>query len=140
MISRWLEAAARDTNEALIRLDSALIIEIVARIRVRFTEQKTRSNQLWEDFVDDASTIRNDGWRVACEYPEQHPIILFRDSDAYEGYIASSPQSLERILAESPGFEFFLTNEDVDYVLCFNHHNYLIGVGQCKDWLSHIAS
>jgi hypothetical protein len=65
---------------------------------------------------------------------------LFRDSDAYEGYIASSPQSLERILAESPGFEFFLTNEDVDYVLCFNHHNYLIGVGQCKDWLSHIAS
>lgn len=139
MICDWIDDAVSTTREVVNRLDANHVARIIATIRKRFTNSETRSDYLWEDFVDDISKRCDDGWRIACEYPEQRPIIFFRDGEAYAGYSASSTDSLSRILAESPGFEFFLTNDGVDFVLCFNHHDCLIGVGKCKDWLTIVS-
>ncbi len=35
-----------------------------------------------------------------------------------------------------PAEEFYLTNTLTDYLLCFNHHDYLIACGRAREWLT----
>lgn len=30
---------------------------------------------------------------------------------------------------------FYLTNASTDYLLCFNHHDYLIACGAAREWV-----
>jgi hypothetical protein len=39
------------------------------------------------------------------------------------------------VLAESTGFEFYLTDIDATFLLCFNHHDFLIAAGDARPWL-----
>ena len=43
---------------------------------------------------------------------------------------------LSLLLGETYPFEVYLTDELVDFVLCFNHHDYLIATGRAKAWLA----
>ncbi len=43
---------------------------------------------------------------------------------------------LSLLLGETYPFEVYLTDELVDFVLCFNHHDYLIATGRAKEWLT----
>ena len=40
-----------------------------------------------------------------------------------------SGQAILRILAETPHFEFYIVENHLEWLLCSNHHNALIGVG-----------
>ncbi|WP_346768745.1 DUF6756 family protein [Paenibacillus sp. HB172176] len=31
--------------------------------------------------------------------------------------------------------EFYITNKRCDYLLCFNHHDYLIACGEAINWI-----
>lgn len=33
------------------------------------------------------------------------------------------------------GFEFYITNFETEYVICFNHHDCLLGCGTAKKWV-----
>ena len=43
--------------------------------------------------------------------------------------VINNGKSLYRLLDEMIGFEFFITNFETDYLLCFNHHDCLVGCG-----------
>ena len=45
---------------------------------------------------------------------------------------AISSRSLRQMDRES--FEFYLTNRDTTYLVCFNHHDFLIGTGEATQW------
>jgi hypothetical protein len=64
--------------------------------------------------------------------------MLFQEEGEVRGYEFSSAEDLRLVLAESAGFEFYVTNKEVDFVLCHNHHDFIIGVGACRQWLSAI--
>ncbi len=135
MICDWIEGAADSISNKINRITTLQMVRIIETVRRQFTNHESIYTCLWEEFVAEVSIQCLDGWKLACEFPEQHPIIFFRDGNGYKGYSVSSTESLGRILCETPGVEFYLTNETVDFVLCFNHHDYLIGVGKCKNWL-----
>lgn len=39
------------------------------------------------------------------------------------------------VLAECTGFEFYLTDVEATFLLCFNHHDVLIAAGDARPWL-----
>lgn len=138
MISAWISQAATITGDSVNELDSREVDRIVDLIRRRFTGGQFNHRYLWEDFENDLSKRCADGWRRLCDFSVSHPVILFQSEHDFEGFSFASSDCLSRVLAESPGFEFYLTNPEVDFVICFNHHDYLICVGTSKDWLATI--
>ncbi len=140
MICKWIEKAACSMGHEISQLNAVQTETIVDAIRKRFTKHVNKSDNIWEDFIDDVSLKCEDGWKIACEFPEHEPILIFRDKNSYFGYCISSTKLMKHLLGECPGFEFYITNKTVNFVLCFNHHDYLIGVGECKKWIKMIEN
>ena len=138
MISEWISQAAAVTGDCAKKLESNEVDRIIKSIRSRFTAGDHNREYLWEEFENDQSGRCVDGWKRLCEFPEPKPLILYRDTTEFEGLSFPSSQSLHRVLAEAPGFEFYLTNAEAEFVICFNHHDYLVCVGTSKDWLATI--
>ena len=57
-----------------------------------------------------------------------------RSSDDSTFYIIHENQSITQFLAELP-FVFYLTNENLDFLITQNDHDYLIASGTAESWL-----
>ena len=53
-------------------------------------------------------------------------------------FLIPNGTELYKILEDSFGFEFYITNQNHSYILCFNHHDILYGAGEAKKWVSEI--
>ncbi|MEO6457793.1 MAG: hypothetical protein ABIO92_05915 [Chloroflexia bacterium] len=42
---------------------------------------------------------------------------------------------ISRVLGECFNFEFYVTNPEVEYILCHNHHDFLVATGTATSWL-----
>jgi hypothetical protein len=62
-------------------------------------------------------------------------VLLFDAGEEQEMFAVPSGRALNQLLANSPGFEFYVTDREVSYLICFNHHDVLICWGNAKDWL-----
>jgi len=89
----------------------------------------------WETFHDFASRRRVNGWRDVAEFVGASECILLTEKDGPDAYYVRNGEDLLKLLEECPGFEFYVTNQMLDYLLCHNHHDYLIGCGVSKEWV-----
>lgn len=135
MIYEWINSALATTGRLARPLSSDEVGRVIGLIAGRYTDPIHEGRRLWEAFHGDISRRRSDGWSLICDYPEPSPVLLFHDEGVFRGYQFSSPEDLRAILAESAGFEFYVTNERAEFVLCHNHHDFLVGVGECRQWL-----
>lgn len=138
MITHWIADALTATGTLARPLSSDEVHRLVGMIVDRFTRPLRDDHPLWETFYEDVARRRSDGWSIICDYPEPLPIMLFEDQAEFRGYGFSSQAGMRTVLAESPGFEFYATNKNADFVLCHNQHDFIIGAGECRDWLSAI--
>lgn len=92
---------------------------------------------LWDRLRNAVTTCREDGWAKATEYVGADRAILFLDrSNGTTMWLFESGVDIRDVLSNCPVPEIYLTDPDLTYVLCFNHHDCLIGVGACAAWLS----
>ena len=47
-----------------------------------------------------------------------------------------SGTDLVAVLEESHRSEFYVTNDNVSWLIAYNDHDYLIGVGEAADWIA----
>ena len=66
-------------------------------------------------------------------------VLFFNKSDEKSMFLINSGNDLDFILSETYGFEFYVTDLDCSYLLCFNHHDILYGCGAAYDWVKHIV-
>ncbi len=130
MICEWIRDALATTGTRARPLPDDEVNRVVGRIADRFTASVGGGRQLWEVLREDIARKRSDGWSLICDYPEPSPILLWQDGDRFRAYEFSSPADLRMVLAESAGFEFYVTNQEVGFVLCHNHHDFILGVGE----------
>ena len=135
MICEWINDALATTRILARPLSSDEVGRVTGLIAGRYTDPIHSGRRLWEAFHGDIARRRSDGWSLICDYPEPSPILLFHDEGEFRGYEFSSPEDLRAVLAETAGFEFYVTNERAEFVLCHNHHDFLVGVGECRQWL-----
>lgn len=92
---------------------------------------------LWEKMSSKSLYVSDiDGWKHISEFVGKEPCQLFFNScDENAVYDISDGAALSVLLAETIRYEFYLTNERLSYVICFNHHDCLYGMGSAKNWI-----
>jgi hypothetical protein len=61
--------------------------------------------------------------------------MLFNEDEERAGFEFRDGAGIVPILDECLSFEFYLTNQELDYFICFNHHDYLVTAGTAAIWL-----
>lgn len=101
-----------------------------------FSRYACRRRWMWESFSNYASVQDPDGWARIGELAGDRPCILLFDVDEeVEMFHVPSGGALHTLLANSYGFEFYVTDAEAGYLVCFNHHDMLICCGSARAWL-----
>lgn len=91
----------------------------------------------WENFSQESESIQvNDNLgfeRIGEIVPNKKEIVWFIVEETqlpfypiYEG----TPDAIQKIIGECYFFEYYIIPKSKEWLLCENHHNYLIGIGQ----------
>ncbi len=92
---------------------------------------------IWENLINEVAVNNKDAWLWVGDFIGDSEIIMFfNPSDEREAFTINKGSDVVSILSETYGFEFYLTNINFDYLLCFNHHDVLIGCGSAVEWLN----
>ncbi len=91
---------------------------------------------LWEYFIGHSLVRNRDAWKWISEFiDDQICILFFNEIDDTAMFRLSSGHLLVKLLSECFLFEFYVTNEHLDYLLCENHHDIFYALGTAKEWL-----
>src|SRR5262249_29584440 len=130
-----MEAAARIGCRANPLPDHALT-DLRAQLTERFASGLRRI-PMWEYFAESSSVQEAKAWTWLAEFTAGKPLIMFFDPDEDRSGVAfDDGNCIGNVLGECTGFEFYLTNPEGDYIICFNHHDFLIGTGSAMDWIN----
>jgi hypothetical protein len=135
MIQGWISEAATTLGIEFIRLSADATGEVFLRLRQKYGDSGSNL-PLWETLREHVSRKRANGWQDVGEYVGDSPCLLVTEKDGRDAYRIPSGSDLTELLSECPGFEFYVTNDDYDYLLCHNHHDYLIGTGKSAAWVA----
>jgi hypothetical protein len=116
-------------------LSPARFRSIFEGIRNRFLVHEG-GGRLWERIRQEVSVQNPDAWRWISSVPLSGRAILFlEEHEEVVGFAFDSADDVVKTLAESTGFEFYVTNESMSFLLAFNHHDYLSAAGDAVEWL-----
>ncbi len=84
----------------------------------------------------DSVSVRNvDGEEMIPDFVGARP-CFFISMYAKQIWAFASGDDLRAALAQMYMSEFSVCDAEVSYLLCFNHHDYLIGWGDARTWVS----
>lgn len=91
---------------------------------------------LWENLNDSESLQEKDGWLLIADFVGNEEVMLFLDRRSEKFAITlNGSKDLNKLLNNTFHFVFYITNINVDYLLCFNEHDFIIASGKAKLWL-----
>ena len=94
------------------------------------------ASALWERLRGGASMQNPEGWTVPARFVGESPCLL-----SFEPRLDGSVLELRRgadltdLLGECSGFVFYVCDEEISYLFCFNDHDYLTAFGKAEPWL-----
>ncbi len=90
---------------------------------------------LWEGMY--AAAIQDpNGWEKIDDFLSRAGFIMFFDKQDDSRVIEIDEGcSVTLLLADCFGFVFYITNTTLDYLLCYNDHDFLIGAGTADMWI-----
>lgn len=92
---------------------------------------------LWEvSEGSEFSVCDKNAWKWLDEFLLLDECYLFFDK-GYDStiYIFPENQSFTKFLSEFPGYIFYLTNKNLDFLISFNDSDYLTAQGTAEPWL-----
>lgn len=105
------------------------------KIEEKFAQSSGKS-PLWERLISSTSVHDMNGWQYIASFVNKQPILVFFDeTQDSTAVLVNDGGNLTNILAECTGFIFYITNQNCDYVICFNDHDVLIGSGTSEQWI-----
>jgi hypothetical protein len=142
MTIQWLIESIEKTGTAAQTLRQSETDAVIGSLYDRFADPSLRHEQrpLWEVLQSPISRHRSDGWSILCAHVGEDPLLLIHEDEYWTGLAFQSGADIRLVLAECPGIEFYVTNRSADFVLCHNHHDYLIGAGASVDWIASVPS
>ena len=94
---------------------------------------------LWEGLRDCETFSDIDGWLYIQKFVlDNSCIMFFNPYQEKKMFNISSGKDLQYILSETCPYEFYVTDMDYSYLLCFTHHDVLIGCGKAKEWVRNL--
>jgi hypothetical protein len=110
---------------------------LVVRLRERLGVD-VRAHAAWDDKTAPDGQLRSDGWKKIPTYVGATSCLMFLDgADVVWKFMNGS--DLLRVLEECPALEFYICDRDASYLLCSNHHDYVVGWGAAKPWVGRLG-
>ena len=100
--------------------------------------EKNHVDFLWDDLLEYSCISDPNAWKLIKKLVKNKCVLFFNKSDDKSMFLINSGDDLDYILSETCGFEFYITNLECLYLLCFSHHDILYGCGLAYDWIQHI--
>jgi hypothetical protein len=95
-----------------------------------------RKDWLWERMPNATKVHNPNGWQWIGEFIAGIEVVMFFNEREDQSVLRWKDSSLvNTALRETEGFEFYITNSDTQFLICFNQHDYLIASGSAKEWL-----
>jgi hypothetical protein len=133
-VSSGLSAAGVQAEELSARARDALVVSLRERFGI-----DVAAHQAWDNKIESQGKLRSDGWELIPTFVGDTACHMFLDG-AVVVWKFSSGSDLLRVLTECPALEFYICDEVATYLLCSNHHDFLIGWGAAKLWVDHLGS
>lgn len=134
-ISKIIQNIAKENNIFI----KTLSIEYTKKLKTDITKKylyKYKDYFLWESFKEFSAKQDVDGWEKISNFIGNEKSLMFFDSREDNSLIIiNNGKDLYEILAKTFHFEFYITNFETDYLICFNHHDILLGCGTAKKWI-----
>lgn len=112
--------------------------KIKTNIAQKYTAGK-KETPFWEYYTNKISIQHEEAWKWVSDFIRNtESILFFNTSDDKLAYVFLSGKDLVGILGEMYNVEFYVTNKDFEYLLTFNHHDFLIACGSAIDWLKSV--
>jgi|GEM_PF-1938626 hypothetical protein len=130
--SEWIIEALTDAGIPYTVLPDAH----AARTRTVVNERYAVPGEtpLWERFSDCRSVYDPLAWsKIDGLIAEDSYLLFFDDTEDTSLILLQKGVSLSKVLAACPGFEFYVTDEEISYVLALNHHDCLLGIGTVQN-------
>jgi hypothetical protein len=81
------------------------------------------------------------GWQLIGEFVGQNPVLVFfAPSEDLAIIEFNNGPDLTTAIGESFGSEFCISDHRATYLLCFNHHHYLIGADAAAEWITQVTA
>lgn len=111
--------------------------QIVARLRDNLDVDIEVGNP-WDSVEAPDGVYRTDGWAVIPEYIGESSCLVFSPG-AREIWNFSSGGALLDFLSNSPALEYYVCDLACSFLLCCNHHDYVIGWGKAQQWVANLS-
>ena len=111
-------------------------LKIRKAINELYADENKKGLWLWEKLRYFDSIIDKDGWSYINEFvPDNACIMFFNEFDEKKMFKIKNGNDLYFLLSETSGFEFYITDSNYSYLICFNHHDILYGCGKASYWV-----
>jgi len=136
MSSKYVSSALEATRVQAEVLDAEARQEIVTRLGARLGVDVTRRAP-WDDDAAPNGCLRSDGWELIPKYVGDAICLMFLEG-AQTFWKVNNGSDLLRVLKDCPGLEFYVCDEDARYLLCSNHHDFVMGWGSAGPWVDNL--
>lgn len=107
---------------------------ITREVREKFCDAS--AGTLWERLQERESVQNAQAWRFLDGFLTEPFIVFFEPSDDESAILLEPCGRFSEMLGECNGFVFYITDPGVTYALCFNDHDFLIGVGNASKFVA----
>lgn len=137
-ISSAIEKAAKVNSITIEKLERSSSEKIKSQIYQKYIKTK-KGIFLWENFERFSTLQYSAGWELLSDFVgEKECLMFFENGDDNTIIRIRNGSDLHSLLCEMFGFEFYITNFETEYILCFNHHDCLVGCGTAKAWIEEL--
>ena len=133
-----ISSALHATGNPAEVLGAAERTALVVRLRERLGVDAT-AHKPWDSPAAPQGQLRPDGWELIPAYVGGTTCLMFLDG-ANTVWQFSSGSDLLRVLEDCPALEFYVCDREASYLLCTNHHDFVIGWGAATSWVDGLGS
>lgn len=131
-----LLSVAEEMNLTVSVLSSIEVEKKIEMIYEKYIIKNLKTSFLWEDMADAEYINDSAGWSYIDSFVgENHCLLMFEEFEKWFVVEVNSGKDLKILLEESFAFEFYVFDELLSYLICFSHHDQLIGCGKAKTWI-----
>ncbi len=136
LVASEVERTIRDLGVSARRVDARQGDLIRSRVEDRYSPGSRRW-PIWETSRFRESVHDAQGWQWIGDYVGANPCyMMFNPDDAVDVFLFESGAAIKDVLADTFGFEFYVTDEEASFLFCFNHHDMLLADGSAAEWLA----
>lgn len=129
----WVSSALEATSIEAITLNPTRRQDVLEGLSTQLDLDVT-SPAPWDADSAPEGRLLPEGWKLIADYVGDRPCLLFFEG-AQTIWGLHSGSDLNRLLMECPPLEFYVCDEQANYLLCANDHDVVIGWGDATAWV-----